>query len=161
ERPAIALRFRQIPRVLGIEVPRDRVVAILNDLGLELLDESAEACTFRPPSWRSDLEREIDLIEEVARIYGYGHIPEDRPVPRAGWGGGRGGGAGGAVRATLRALGLDEAVTYSLVADEQVVPLQGGATQPPIRVEHSARKREVALRQSLTPSLLAARAHNE
>ena len=38
---------------------------------------------FRPPSWRSDLEREIDLIEEVARIHGYEHIPEDRPVPLA------------------------------------------------------------------------------
>ena len=37
--------------------------------------------TVRPPSWRSDLEREIDLIEEVARIHGYEHIPEDRPVP--------------------------------------------------------------------------------
>ena len=37
--------------------------------------------TFRPPSWRSDLEREIDLIEEVARIHGYEHIPEDRAVP--------------------------------------------------------------------------------
>ena len=37
--------------------------------------------TVRPPSWRSDLEREIDLIEEVARIHGYEHIPEDRAVP--------------------------------------------------------------------------------
>ena len=35
----------------------------------------------RPPSWRPDLEREIDLIEEVARIHGYHHIPEDRAVP--------------------------------------------------------------------------------
>ena len=44
-------------------------------------DEDAGSLTFRPPSWRSDLEREIDLIEEVARIHGYEHIPEDRAVP--------------------------------------------------------------------------------
>ena len=42
---------------------------------------SGRSLTLPPPTWRSDLEREIDLIEEVARIHGYEHIPEDRAVP--------------------------------------------------------------------------------
>src|SRR4051794_12679744 len=52
-RPTITLRYDQIPRLLGIEVPRGRVLAILQALGLECLDGTDQASTFRPPSWRS------------------------------------------------------------------------------------------------------------
>jgi phenylalanyl-tRNA synthetase beta chain len=160
-RPEITLRFDQIPRVLGIEVPRDRARAILQDLGLELLSESTAAMTFRPPSWRGDLEREIDLIEEVARIHGYDHIPEDRPVPLARSSRGRRERVEGEVRGALTGMGFDEAATYSLVAEDLIEPLDPEPVEPPIRVEHSTRKRENLLRQSLVPSLLAARAYNE
>ena len=60
---------------------RATVERILRALGLESRGASETSVTFRPPSWRSDLEREIDLIEEVARVHGYEHIPEDRAVP--------------------------------------------------------------------------------
>ena len=66
-----------------------------------------------------------------------------------------------AVREALTGLGFDEAVTYSLVAESWISPLQPTPAAPPIRVEHSTRKLETSFRQSLTPSLLAARAHNE
>jgi len=156
-RPAVTLRIGQIKRVLGIEVDRERVVAILQALGLERLGD----LTFRPPSWRSDLGREIDLIEEVARIHGYEQIPIDRPVPLAKSARGPRERVEAAAREALTGLGFDEAVTYSLVADSWIAPLQPTPARPPIRVEHSTRKLETALRQSLTPSLLAARAHNE
>ena len=61
----------------------------------------------------------------------------------------------------LSGAGFDEAVTYSLVEDRLAVPVQPGEPLPPLRVDHSSRKRESALRQSLIPSLLAARLHNE
>jgi phenylalanyl-tRNA synthetase beta chain len=64
------------------------------------------------------------------------------------------------VRGTLTACGFDEAVTFSLVADSLAAPLSPLASEP-IRVDHSSRKRENALRQSLIPSLLAVRRHNE
>lgn len=116
---------------------------------------------FRPPSWRADLEREIDLIEEVARIHGYEHIPEDRAVPLAGAPKGRRERVENEVRQALTAQGFDEAYTFSLVADELSAPLAPGPASVPLRVEHSSRRRENALRQSLVPSLLAARRHNE
>ena len=156
-RPPVALRLEQIRRLLGIEVDRERVVTILQALGLERVGD----LTFRPPSWRSDLGREVDLIEEVARIHGYEQIPMDRPVPLARSARGPRERVEAAVREALTGLGFDEAVTYSLVAESWIAPLQPTPTQPPIRVEHSTRKLETALRQSLTPSLLAARAHNE
>jgi phenylalanyl-tRNA synthetase beta chain len=161
ERPKITLRLDQIPRVLGISIDRDEVERILRALGLEPLDASNNALIYRPPSWRADLEREIDLIEEVARIHGYEHIPEDRLVPLALAPRDLRERVEAETRALLAGLGFDEAVNFSLVAEAWIIPLHPGPAAPALRVEHSSRKRETALRQSLVPSLLAARAHNE
>lgn len=164
-RPSIKLRYAQIPRVLGIEVPAPRAQGILQDLGLESRGGTSEAGEFQPPSWRSDLEREIDLIEEVARIHGYEHIPENRAVPLASSPRALRERVEAEIRGTLTACGFDEAVTFSLVSDELSEPLDPGAHADshvaPIRVDHSSRKRENALRRSLVPSLLAVRRHNE
>ncbi len=122
---------------------------------------TASSITVVPPSWRSDLEREIDLIEEVARVHGYEHIPEDRAVPLTSAPRGVRERVEGQIRGALTGLGLDEAVTFSLVADELAAPLSAGAATAPIRVDHSSRKRENALRQSIVPSLLSVRRHNE
>jgi phenylalanyl-tRNA synthetase beta chain len=161
ERPPIALRLDQIDRILGIEIDRPTVARILRALGLEPTGEDAGSLRYRPPTWRSDLEREIDLIEEVARIHGYEHIPEDRVVPLASTPRGRRERAEGAIRDALTGFGLDEALTYSLVEERLSAPVAPGPALPPLRVEHSSRRRESALRQSLVPSLLAARRHNE
>ncbi len=160
-RPPITLRLDQIPRVLGIAIDRATVERILKALGLDLMESTTTTLTMRPPSWRSDLEREIDLVEEAARIHGYEHIPEDRAVPLTSASRSDRERVEALIREALTACGLDEAVTFSLVADELAEPVGVGPAQPPIRVEHSSRKREGALRQSLIPSLLAARRHNE
>ena len=66
------------------------------------------------------------------------------------------------VREVLTGLGLDEAVTFSLVDETLAAPVgPGAAGSRPLRIDHSSRKREVALRQSLIPSLLSVRRHNE
>ncbi len=160
-RPPVTLRLGQIARVLGISVDRVDVLRILTALGLTHAGGSADAPSFVPPSWRSDLEREIDLIEEVARVHGYEHIPEDRAVPLTSAPRSTRERVEADVRYTLIGLGLDEAVTYSLVSEELAMPLalEDGGT--PIRVDHSSRKRENNLRRSLVPSLLSVRQHNE
>lgn len=160
-RAPIALRQKQIARVLGTDIPPQKAHEILERLGLEAVAGATEPRSYRPPSWRSDLEREIDLIEEVARVYGYEHIPEDRPVPMASAPRASRERVETAVRNALIACGFDEAVTFSLVADELAAPLDVGPAVAPICVEHSSRRRENALRQSLVPSLLAVRRHNE
>jgi phenylalanyl-tRNA synthetase beta chain len=180
-RAPIVLRLDQISRVLGIPIGRAEVERILSALGLKRVGAAAPvvwdgdvteimtdpeatreaAITYVPPTWRSDLEREIDLIEEVARVHGYEHIPEDRAIPLTSAPRGGRERVETAVRDALAASGFDEAVTYSLVADELSEPFAPGAAGPPIRVEHSSRKRDGALRQSLVPNLLAARRHNE
>lgn len=161
-RPPVSLRLAQIRRILGIDVPGDRVAAILGSLGLRPLDASADVLSFEPPSWRADLTREIDLIEEVARIHGYEQIPEDRPVPMARSRRGPRERVEDAVRGALTGMGFSEAATYSLVAEDLAGPVDpADADGPPLRVDHSSRRKEDALRQSIAPSLLAARASNE
>ncbi len=161
ERTPITLRLGQIERILGIRIDRATAARILKALGLESLGEDERSLTVCPPSWRSDLEREIDLIEEVARIHGYHHIPEDRAVPLTSAPRGQHERVESAVRDFLTGAGFDEAVTFSLVEERLSAPLQPGPASDPLRVDHSSRKRESALRQSLVPSLLSVRLHNE
>jgi phenylalanyl-tRNA synthetase beta chain len=161
ERPPITLRLTQIARVLGIDIDRDQVWGILRALGLKREKETPIALAVRPPSWRADLEREIDLIEEVARIHGYEAIPEDRKVPVTRSTKGPRERVEAEIRGILTGLGFDEAYTTSLVAEPIGRPIEGGVSEPSLRVEHSSRKLENTLRQSLSPSLLICRAYNE
>ena len=72
--PTMTLRFSRIKTVLGIEIPSERVIEILDALGLQpQLDGDTVSCT--APIGRADLTREIDLIEEVARIHGLESLP--------------------------------------------------------------------------------------
>jgi phenylalanyl-tRNA synthetase beta chain len=161
QRGPITLRLAEIERVLGIRIERDDVRQILTALELEWLGQTETSVTVRPPSRRPDLEREIDLIEEVARIHGYHHIPEDRAVPVTSAPRGLRERVESEVRGVLTGLGLNEAVTFSLVDEALGLPVGPGAGPPPLRIDHSSRRREIALRQSLIPSLLAVRRHNE
>ncbi|MEJ2703599.1 MAG: phenylalanine--tRNA ligase subunit beta [Sedimentisphaerales bacterium] len=74
-----ALRLSRLTKLLGIEIPRDRVVEILAALSFEPRVEGDNIiCTV--PSCRSDVYREVDLIEEVARVHGYGAVPTERKI---------------------------------------------------------------------------------
>lgn len=71
----VGLRFQRIKRVLGYEIENQNVIDILNRLELKVVEENSDSIKVEVPPFRHDIEREIDLIEEVARIYGYDKIP--------------------------------------------------------------------------------------
>lgn len=142
----VSLRKERIVRVLGIELPPAAVVDGLSRLGLSLRDRGKTWETAVPP-FRQDLGREIDLIEEVARLYGYDRIQSlpPRAEPRIGTKNATEAFAD-RVREILAALGLIEAYTPGLVpAKEAQVQLRN-----PLSLGWDG------LRPSLLPGLLAA-----
>ncbi len=115
----INLRHAKTAELLGIPIPAKQQLEFLKKLGLEILVcNSEEFCTIRIPSFRVDLKREVDLIEEIVRLYGIDKIPATPPR-----------GAIGAnafdktydeiaeSRRLLSALGLNEAQGQTLISD--------------------------------------------
>ena len=77
ERKAVSVRLDRIKTVLGIDIPVDTVEKILSDLDLNP-QKTADGFSVVAPSFRFDIEIEEDLIEEIARIYGYDKVPFDK-----------------------------------------------------------------------------------
>lgn len=70
----IYIRPKRFTQMTGIELPSDKIVTILKNLGCTI-KQIGEKITLVPPSWRLDLQHEIDLIEDVLRLHGYHHLP--------------------------------------------------------------------------------------
>lgn len=74
----ITLRPSRVKKLLTLSLEEETIIQYLSALGLELINRTEDALSFKIPSWRRDLEREIDLIEEIIRLHGYNSI-ESKP----------------------------------------------------------------------------------
>src|SRR5450432_527180 len=117
----ITLHFAKTKDLLGIGISHSEQVLFLTKLGLTVTEQTPGICTFKIPSWRVDLKREVDLIEEVGRLYGIEKIPATPPR------GALGANAFdsvydqiGEVRRILTGLGLNEAQGQTLIAKSEV-----------------------------------------
>lgn len=161
-RREITLRFSQLKRILGIDIDRAEVLRILAALGNTIQgDPTPERVTVTAPSWRRDLTREIDLVEEVARIHGYDKIPEDVQVPMASSRRSRREQVLDRVRKGLNAAGYDEALTLSAVPEAWSNAFSPWTDQPALQTPTPIIKGADRLRRSLVPSLLDVRRINQ
>lgn len=160
-RELITLRLGQLPRILGIDVPVAQVRKILTALGCDERGHDANTLTVIAPSWRRDLTREIDLVEEVARIHGYDKIPEDVSVPMARSARSKEDRVLSRVRHVLTAAGFDEAYTLSAVEPAVSTAYTPWTDAAPLASETPILRGANQLRRSLIPSLLVARRTNE
>jgi phenylalanyl-tRNA synthetase beta chain len=160
-RQPVKLRFAQLARILGIEIASAEARRILTALGCVEQAASAAETIVIPPSWRRDLSREIDLVEEVARVHGYDKIPEDRPAPMAASSRSPQDRVLERVRGVLTAAGFDEALTPSAVPEELSAAFSPWTEEPPLRCSVPVLRRADCLRRSLIPSLLDVRRINE
>ena len=79
ENNVVSLRIAQAERVIGMKLDMAQVEKFLTGIALEVVSKTADSITFKIPSFRPDLEREVDLIEEVARLVGFDNIPYTLP----------------------------------------------------------------------------------
>ena len=155
----IRLRDARLAQQLGVPIAAADVDDMLVRLGLSQIERNEQGSSWVAPSWRFDLEIEQDLVEEVARIYGYNNLPTSTPsmalelevnpetiqgLP--------------AFRSHLVARGYQEAVTYSFVdpdlqklIDPEITPV---ALANPISADMAV------MRTSLWPGLLSTAVHN-
>jgi len=158
----IRLRFSRFRKVLGIDIPAETAVGILQRLGLSLVGTpGTDHAVFRAPTYRRDLTREIDLIEEVARIHGYDKLPSDVVVPLCTSSKSHRERVVERIGETLTSVGFFEAMTpaFTSAADRLWFQPRGDVTA--LSVDHSSRRQENLLRQTLIPSLVGSRRANE
>ena len=157
--PAFAFDPARVASLTGLSLDDDRIADILTRLGFGL--ERGAQWTVTPPSWRRDVEGPADLVEEVARIEGYGALPST-PLPDLG------APARGVLnprqsrvrtaRRALAALGYAEAVTWSFTK-QSTSALFGGGDEA-LRVENPIAADLDCMRPSVLPNLIEAAARN-
>lgn len=161
QREPIVLRLSELERILGIQISAEQVDRILTALGCQSDAKIATGTgSFVPPTWRHDLTRQADLIEEVARIHGYDKIPEDSPIPVTPSSKRTFDTATEKIRGVLTASGLSEAMTPSVVTAKLDQSLSPWTDRPALRTQTAMLKGAKCLRRSLLPSLLEARGNN-
>jgi len=146
----VTLRPARANSLIGISQPVPAMVRSLRRVGLRPVKQTKETVTFAVPTFRVDLEREIDLIEEVARVYGYNNIEDktrtsvdfNQPFPRVA--------PADPIRTHLIAMGLHEVITNSM-HDEKRARLSG---EEPVAILNPQNQDMGFLRTSLMPGML-------
>ena len=151
----VPLSYKRVNEVIGVTVAPERVDEILTSLGIEKVSGDGERAIFRSPSWRYDLTREADLIEEVTRMNGLDAIPTQLPtlaavsqLPEESFR------AKCAVRHALLSLGFTEAMHYSFLSAGELEAFDPTvknrlAIPNPVSADYGV------LRESLLPQLIA------
>ncbi|MBH3342513.1 phenylalanine--tRNA ligase subunit beta [Pseudomonas parafulva] len=155
----VTLRADRIAQMLGMEMDPSQVEQLLNNLGLATQADGAGQWTVNVPSHRFDISLEVDLIEELARLYGYNNLPvrypqarlapQARPETR---------GELPNLRRLLVARGYQEAITYSFI-DPKLFELFSPGEEP-LLLANPISSDMAAMRASLWPGLVKALQHN-
>lgn len=157
----VPLRRERLHTLLGLEIADGDVARILRGLGLTVA-KAHDGWSVMVPTFRVDLQREVDLIEEVGRHYGYDKLAAEFPAVTA---------AAPplepaiqrdqTVRRVLTAAGLSEAVTFGFIEANAAEPFApGGDTKQLVPVANPLSAKFDTLRPSLLPGLVDAVAHN-
>ena len=160
-RPAVSvgLSLERVRRVLGVPLDAARVERILSGLGFTPVAAGTESWTVRVPTWRVDVSRDVDLIEELARHFGYDKLPATFPPltavpPRPA--------ASADERARMSRLataaGFSEAVTFSFISEKSALEFAGPDAL--VGITNPLSELFAVLRPSLLPGLVDAVAHN-
>lgn len=164
ESEVLDFRISRFQGMMGETIPRDFIVDMLQRLGCTVSEKDEQTLTVVPPTFRPDLEREIDLYEEVLRLYGMDRIPSTLPG-----GPGRVGIKTEAQRTmdkinnTLRACGLNETMTYSFADPHELeqlrMPTEGMGI--PVELLNPLNAEQSVMRQSIIPGLMRSVAYNQ
>jgi len=160
----LQLRCERLRQMMGAPITNEYAAGALKRLGCSVAELEGDVLEVGVPSFRPDLEREIDLYEEVVRLWGEGDIEPTLPAARNHMGGltaeqrlmRR-------VGATLRACGLNETISYSFVAEDELERYRFSEEGRgiPVRLMSPMSSDWTVMRRTLIPGLLRGVAHNQ
>jgi phenylalanyl-tRNA synthetase beta chain len=153
-RRSIALRHDRLRGLLGADVAHGDARAILDRLGFACRASQPGLDVWEVPSFRPDVSREVDLIEEVARVRGFDAIPAALPAIRPPRDAAPRDGLARRAREAAVQLGLSEAITYAFVAPRDLEAL--GAPPALVTLRNPMTEDRSVMRTSLLPGLLRA-----
>jgi phenylalanyl-tRNA synthetase beta chain len=156
---AINFEIPQAQKILGLNIPVARIKQILNNLDFKVSTKSKNILSVGVPHHRQDVYSSVDLIEEIARVYGYENFPTTLPVVKPQVRPEETRGLITLVKNTLAGLGLNEVITYSLV-DRDILNSFGIDQQKVIEITNPLSKEQEVLRPAITPGLLRCIAYN-
>ena len=153
----VELDLREVRRILGEELSTLEISRILSRLGFTLLPGGEDAYLVHIPSWRLDIEREIDIIEELARLHGYDKFPntlppyigEVREQPDAP--------KDARLRTILLALGYNESISLTFISKEEA---QRFSPAPALELANPLSDESSVMRTSMVPGMLNMLAYN-
>ncbi len=158
----VAMRWERAQALLGIPLESREMMAIFKALELPVAGATDAGCTVAVPSFRVDLEQEVDLIEEVARVHGLDKIPAPAPVARLVPGADdRPSRSREQLRARLAGLGLDEAMNYSFVSERLLGLCQVGDPATRVKLPNPISADHTILRDSLLPQMIETLGRNK
>lgn len=155
----VQLRWDRLNKLLGTEVPRKEAVSILKKLGFSIEKESGKRVTIAVPEFRRDIEREVDLIEEVVRVWGYDKIPSVPTMKVISPQKERADIVASTCRTIMAGLGFYEVMTPSFVNKEDSFDLWTDADA--LSLGNPVREGEPLLRKTLIGSVLRSVKANE
>ncbi|MBA2301159.1 MAG: phenylalanine--tRNA ligase subunit beta, partial [Acidobacteria bacterium] len=156
----LSLRGQRIARVLGLHVPAADVARILTGLGFTVRVQKNDRWQVTVPTFRPDVAREVDLIEEVGRHYGFDRLPTTFPIlttaqrapdPRID--------RDRRLRSVLAASGLSESMTFAFIERDAAGPFCPPGTDP-AGIANPLSEKFAVLRPSLLPGLVDSCSHN-
>jgi phenylalanyl-tRNA synthetase beta chain len=153
----VALQLSEVRRILGEELDINEIVRILKRLGFDLIPEPGAEFTVRIPSWRLDVEREIDLIEEIARIHGYDKFANTLPAYSGSVTETPDAEKDKKLRNALLGLGYNEAVSLTFISQEDARRFSSATA---IELANPLSEEASVMRTSLVPGMLDMLAYN-
>jgi phenylalanyl-tRNA synthetase beta chain len=153
-RQAVTLRHHRVRAVLGAEFDRAPSNTTLGRLGFGCVASEPGLDVWEVPSFRPDVSREVDLVEEIARVRGYDALPAVRPAMRASRDAGPVQALARRARAAAVGCGLSEALTYAFVSARELAAV--GAPPAIVTLQNPLGDPYSVMRTSLLPGLLAA-----
>ena len=157
----LTLRCERVARLLGLKLAPEQLVALLEPLEIRCVRRTESALVFVVPTFRSDITREVDLVEEVARRFGYSELPERLPQPASGDAfAAPAERTGERARRALLAAGLSECVTFAFAAEAEQVPFAPDGVLP-VRLRNPLGEQHSVLRTTLMAALVRVLQHNQ